>query len=45
MDNYENAQICTDEDIFTENIDPIISNVVETICGNDLIPKGTGTVS
>ena len=31
--------------MFTDNIDPITSNVVATICIKDLITKGVGTVS
>ena len=30
--------------MFTDNIEPIISNGVATICGKDLITKGIGTV-
>ena len=31
--------------MFTEKIEPIISNGVTTICGKDLIPKGIGKFS
>ena len=31
--------------MFTEKIEPIISNEVATICGKDLIPKGIGKFS
>ena len=30
--------------MFTENIDPLISNGVENIGGKDIITKGIGTV-
>ena len=31
--------------MFTDKIEPIISNGVENIVGKDIIPKGIGTVS
>ena len=33
MDNYTNTYICLEEDMFTYNIEPIISNGVEIIGG------------
>ena len=31
VDNYDNSHICSDEDIFTDKIEPIIYNGVVTI--------------
>ena len=45
VDNSKNSHICSEEIIFTEKIEPIISNVVATIGGKRLIPKGIGTFS
>ena len=39
IDNHYNYHILSEEDIFTENIDPIIFNGVETIGGNILFQK------
>ena len=39
VDNSENAHIFSEEDMFTDKIEPIISNGVATIGGNDLIQK------
>ena len=39
VDNSENAHIFSEEDMFTDKIEPIISNGVATIGGNDLIKK------
>ena len=44
VDNYYNAHICLQGDMFTDKIDPIISNGVATIGEKYLIPKGIGTV-
>ena len=44
FDNSSNANKVSEEDMFTDKIEPIISNVVETIRGKDNIPKGVGTV-
>ena len=44
VDNSENDHILSEEYMFNEKIDAIISNGVETIGGNDLIPKGIGKV-
>ena len=44
-DNSSNDYICSEEDIFTDNIEPIISNHVAAMCVKDLIPKGIGTAS
>ena len=44
VDNSANAKVCSEEDMFTDRIDPIISNGVATIEGKYLIPKGIGTV-
>ena len=45
VDKYDNARICSEEDVFTYNIEPIIYNRVATIGGNDLITKVIGIVS
>ena len=45
VDKYANAHICSEEEMFTENIDPVIYNGVETVDRKDLITKGIGTVS
>ena len=45
VDNYPNAQICSEEIIFTDKIDLIISNGVATIGGKDLILKGLAQLS
>ena len=43
--NSANAQILSEEYIFIENIEPIISNGVANIGGKYLIPKVIGPVS
>ena len=43
--NYANDNICSEEDMFTDNIEPIISNGVVTIGEKYIIPKGIVTVS
>ena len=43
-DNSEDVQILSEEDIFTDKIDPIIYNWVATICGKYLFPKMIGIV-
>ena len=40
VDNSENSHICSEEDMFNDNIDTTISNGVETTDGKYLIPKG-----
>ena len=45
FDKYVKAQIWSEEDMFNDKIEPIISNGVATIGGKYLIPKGIGTVS
>ena len=45
VDNSSSAHILSEEDMFTENIEPIISNGAATIGGKYLIPKRIGTVS
>ena len=45
VDNSENAHICSEEYMFTDKINPISSNVVATISGQDIIPKVIVTVS
>ena len=42
--NYGHAHIWSEEDIFTDKIELIISNWVTTIGGKDITPKGIGTV-
>ena len=44
VDNSANAHICSYEYMFTENIEPILCNVVATLGRKYLIPKGIGTV-
>ena len=44
VDNSDNTKIFSEEDIFTENIYPIISNGVAAIGGKYLHLKGIGTV-
>ena len=44
VDKSSIAHLCSEEGIFTDNIEPIISNEVETIGGKYLIPKVIGTV-
>ena len=44
VDNPENAHIFLEEDMFTDKIDPIISNGVATIGEKDIIQKGIDTV-
>ena len=44
VDNSANVNIFSEEDMYTEKIDPIIYNGVEAIGGKYLIPKGIGTV-
>ena len=43
VDSSSNAHIFSKEVFKTENIEPIISNGVEAICGKYLIPKEIGT--
>ena len=45
VDKSANAYIFSDEDMFTENIEPTISNRVATIGGKYLITKGIVTFS
>ena len=42
--NYANSHIFPEEDMFTDNIQPIIYNGFATISGKDMIPKGIGIV-
>ena len=44
VDNYANDNIFSEEDMFTDKIDPIISNGVSTIGRDDIIPKFICTV-
>ena len=44
VDNYANTNICSEECMFTDKINPIISNGVENICGSDIITKGIVTI-
>ena len=44
-DNSSNAQILSEEDMFIDEIDLIISNVLASIGGKYLIPKGIGNLS
>ena len=44
VDNSENAQICSEEDMIPDKIHPTIYKGVATISGKDLFPKGVGTV-
>ena len=39
VDNSDNAHIFSEEYMFTDNIDPTISNVVSTIVVRDIIPN------
>ena len=43
MDKSANAHICSDEYMFTDNIYPIIYNVVATIVRKDIIQKEVNT--
>ena len=45
VDNSANLQIFSEEDIFTDKIHTIVSNGVETIGEQYIIPKGIGIVS
>ena len=45
FDNSANAQIRSEEDIFSDNIETVISNGVETIGRKYLIQKGIVTFS
>ena len=45
VDKYDNAQKWSKEYIFTDKIEPILSNTVATIGKKDTVPKGIGTVS
>ena len=45
VDNSSNAHIFSEEDMFTDKIEPIIYNGVETIGGDNIIPKGIVTVN
>ena len=42
--NSKNAHIFLEEDMFTDKIEPIVSNGVATIAGNDLNQRGIETV-
>ena len=44
VDNSANDNICSEEDMFTDKIDPIIYNLVAAIGGKYIIPKGIVTV-
>ena len=44
VDNSYNEQILSEEDLFTDKIDPTISKWMETIGGKYIISKGIGTV-
>ena len=44
VENSSNAHICSYEYNITDKIGQIVSNVVATIDGKDIIPKGIGTV-
>ena len=44
VDNSTNAHIFSEEYMFINKIEPIISNGVANIGGKYLIPKGIGTV-
>ena len=39
VDNSENSHICSEKDMFTDKIDPIISNGLANIGGKYIIPK------
>ena len=43
VDKYDDAHIFLGVDMFTDKIEPLISNWVTTIGGNDLILKGVVT--
>ena len=43
--NSTNAHIFSEEDMFTDKIDPIVSNGVATIAVKDIITKDIGTVN
>ena len=45
VDNSNNAHIFSQEYMLVDKIDPIIYNVVETICGKYLIPEGISQLS
>ena len=45
VDNSTSSHKLSEEDIFTDKIEPIIYNGVESIGGKDHIPKGVGSVS
>ena len=45
FDNSANDNICSEEDMFTDKIEPIISKGVATIGGKYFIPKRNVTVS
>ena len=45
FDNSENAHMCSEEEMFTDNIDLILSNGESTIVGNDFITKVVVVVS
>ena len=44
FDNYANAKKLSEEDMFTDKIEPIISNGVATTVGKYTIPKSIDTV-
>ena len=44
VDKYENSHICSEEDMLTDKIYPIIYIGVATIGGKYIIPKEIGTV-
>ena len=45
VDNSDNAQIYSEEDIFTGKLEPILHILVATIYVKVIIKKGIGTVS
>ena len=45
VDNSSNVYNFSEENMFTKNIEPMISNGVAAIGGKHLTPKGIGTVS
>ena len=45
VDNYSNSHICSEEYMFTDKIEPFISNRLSTIGRKVLIQKGIGAVS
>ena len=45
VDNPASSHICSEEEMLTEKIYPIIYNGVANICEKYFIPKGVGAVS